>query len=50
MSRTVTVKPVGAFRSKGSCERERWVFAMQMGSLSYPFSVKVLIFSRAAGR
>jgi hypothetical protein len=44
------VKPVGALRSEGSCESERCVFAMQIGSLSKPFSVKVLIFSCAAGR
>ena len=31
MSRTVTVKPVGALASDGSCDSERCVFAMQMG-------------------
>ena len=35
-SRTVTVNPVGAFRSAASCESERCVFAMQIGSLPSP--------------
>ena len=49
MSRTVTVKPVGAFASVGSCESERCVFAMQIGSLSKPTRSNSAIFLRAAG-
>ena len=44
MSRTVTVKPIGAFSKLGSCESERCVFAMQIGSLSKPFAVNCSIF------
>ena len=42
--------PVGAFRSDGSCERERCVFAIQTGTRSSPPAVKRSIFSCAAGR
>ena len=50
LSRTVTVKPVGALVNAGSCESERWVFAMQIGRSSSPSLVNSSILARAAGR
>ena len=49
-ARTGTVKPVGALRSVGSCESERCVFAMQIGTLPRPCSVKRLMSFSAAAR
>ena len=46
-SRIVTVKPVGAFVSEASCESERCVFAMQIGSRSSPVALNWVILSRA---
>ncbi len=48
-SRTVTVKPVGAFFRAGSWESERCVFAMQIGSRPRPARSKAAAFSLAAG-
>ena len=47
-SRTVTVKPVGALVSATSSDSDRWVLAMQIGSLSSPSLVNCSILSRAA--
>ena len=39
-ARTGTVKPVGALSSSGSCDSERWVFAMQIGTVPRPCASK----------
>ena len=49
-SRTVTVNPVGAFLSAGSCESERCVFAMQMGRRASSESAQSAAFFFAGGR